>query len=98
MVTLSMKTSVRHLKKTIVKWQDKTRITKTFKSEFQLAIMEANATTYLYNVTPNIERHNEIEMETNIVEATLTTMKKCLQQENAIATLIVTTSYTYVGS
>jgi hypothetical protein len=40
--------------------------------------MEANATTYLYNVTPNIERHNEIEMETNIVEATLTTMKKCL--------------------
>jgi hypothetical protein len=40
--------------------------------------MEANATAYLYNVTPNIERHNEIKMETNIVEATLTTMKKCL--------------------
>jgi hypothetical protein len=38
--------------------------------------MEGNATTYLYNVTPNIERHNEIEMETNLVESTLTTMEK----------------------
>jgi hypothetical protein len=40
--------------------------------------MEANATTCLYNVTPDIERDNEIEMETNLVEGTLITTEKCL--------------------
>ncbi len=93
-----MRTSVRHLEKTIVKWQDKAKITKTFKSEFQLAIIEGNATTCLYTVTSDIERHNKIEMETNLVKATLTTMEKYLQQVSAITTLIATTSYTYVGS
>jgi hypothetical protein len=41
--------------------------------------MEANAITYLFNVTLDIEEHNEIEMEIDLVETTLTIMEKCLQ-------------------
>jgi len=39
--------------------------------------MEPN-TTSLFNVTLDIEEHNEIEMEIDQVEATLTVMEKCL--------------------
>jgi len=49
--------------------------------------MEANATTSLFNVTLDIEEHNEIEMEIDLVETTLTIMEKCLQQTNAITTM-----------
>jgi hypothetical protein len=37
--------------------------------------MEANATTSLFNVMLDIEKHNEIEMETNPTKATLTIME-----------------------
>jgi hypothetical protein len=60
--------------------------------------MDANVTTCLYNVTLDIERHNEIELETNLVKTTLITMEKCLWQASAITTLIATTSYTYASS
>jgi hypothetical protein len=56
--------------------------------------MEANITTSLFNVTPNIEKHNDIEMEIDPVETTLTIMEKCLQQTNAITII----NYTLVGS
>ncbi len=64
---------------TIIKGWFKTWITRAFKNEFQLATMEANAITYLFNVTLDIEEHNEIEMEIDLVETTLTIMEKCLQ-------------------
>jgi hypothetical protein len=46
--------------------------------------MEANGITSLLNVTPDIEEYNEIKIETNSIETTLTLMEKCLQQTNAI--------------
>jgi hypothetical protein len=66
------------MEETIVKGWDITRITRAFKSEFQLAAMEAN-TTSLFNVTLDIEEHNEIEMGIDQVEATLIVMEECLQ-------------------
>jgi hypothetical protein len=42
--------------------------------------MEANATTSLFNVTLNIEEHNEIKMETNPTKATLAIMEECLSK------------------
>jgi len=56
--------------------------------------MEANATTSLFNVTLDIEEHNEIEMKIDLVETTLTIMEECLQQKNAIKTI----SYTPISS
>jgi hypothetical protein len=38
--------------------------------------MEANGITSLFNVTPDIEEHNEIKIETNPIETTLTVMEK----------------------
>jgi hypothetical protein len=40
--------------------------------------MEANATTSLFNVTPNIEKHSEIKMETDPTKTTLIIMEQCL--------------------
>jgi len=65
------------MEETIMKRWDITRIMRAFKSEFQIVTMEAN-TTSLFNVTLDIEEHNEIEMEIDQVEATLTVMEKCL--------------------
>jgi hypothetical protein len=79
---------------TIIKGWNKTYIIRTFKNEFQLATTEANATTSLFNVTLNIKEHNEIDMEIDLIEATLTIMEKCLQQTNAITTI----NYTPVSS
>ncbi len=56
--------------------------------------MKANATTSLFNVTLDNEKHNEIKIQTNPIEATLAIMEECLQQANRITTLIVTTSCT----
>jgi hypothetical protein len=56
--------------------------------------MEANATTSLFNVTPNIEEHNEIDMEIDLMEVTLTIMEECFQQTNVITTI----SYAPIGS
>jgi len=80
-----------------VKGRDTTRITRAFKSEFQLVVMEVN-TTSLFNVTLDIEEHNEIEMEIDQIEATLIVMEECMQSANAITTLITTTSYTLASS
>jgi len=61
--------------------------------------MEANATTSLLNVTLDIEKHNEIKMETNPTNATLIIMEiQCVQQASAITTSIATTSYTYANN
>ncbi len=46
--------------------------------------MEANGITSLFNVTPDIEEHNEIKIETNPIETTLTVMEKWLQQTNVV--------------
>jgi hypothetical protein len=40
--------------------------------------MKANATTSLLNVTLNIEKHNEIKMETNPTKVTLIIMESML--------------------
>jgi hypothetical protein len=66
------------MEETIVKGWDIIKITRVFKSEFQLVAMEAN-TTSLFNVTLDIEEHNEIEMEIDQVEATSIVMEECLQ-------------------
>ncbi len=42
------------MEKNIVKGWDKIGNTRAFKDEFQLVIMEASATTSLFNVPPNI--------------------------------------------
>jgi hypothetical protein len=61
--------------------------------------MEANTTTSLLNVTLDIEKHNEIKMETNPTKATMIIMEvQCLQQASASTTSIATTSYTYASS
>jgi hypothetical protein len=61
--------------------------------------MEADITTSLLNITLDIEKHNEINMETNPTKATLIIMEvQCLQQANAGTTSIATTSYTYASS
>jgi len=65
------------MEETIVKGWGIIRITRVFKSEFLLVILEANTT--LFNVTLDIEKHNEIEMEIDQVEATLIVMEECLQ-------------------
>jgi hypothetical protein len=46
--------------------------------------MEANGITCLFNDTPYIEEHNEIKIETNLIETTLTIMEECLQQTNVV--------------
>jgi hypothetical protein len=65
------------MEETIVKGWDTIRIMRAFKSEFQLVAMETN-TTSLFNVTLDIEKHNEIEMEIDQVEEKLTIMEECL--------------------
>ncbi len=40
--------------------------------------MEANGITCLFNVTLDIEEHNEIKIEVNPIETTLTIMEECL--------------------
>ncbi len=72
MVTLCMEVSAQNMEETIMKNQDTTWIIKTFKSEFQLVAMEENLITSLFNVTLNIEKHNEIEIEIDPTKATLT--------------------------
>ncbi len=59
--------------------------------------MTANATTSLFNVTPNNEKHNEIKIQTNPIEATLAVMEECLEQAITVTTLIITTSYTPIS-
>jgi hypothetical protein len=39
--------------------------------------MEANGISCLFNVTPDIEEHNEIKIEANPIETTLTIMEEC---------------------
>jgi hypothetical protein len=60
--------------------------------------MEVNATTSLFNVTLDIEEHNEIKMEIDPTKATLIIMEKCLQQASAITTLFAIASYTPTSS
>lgn len=81
------------MEETIVKRWDTIRIIRAFKNEFQLFIMEANATTLLFNVTPDIEEHNEIKVETDATKVTLIIMEECLQQASAITTLVAIASY-----
>ncbi len=58
---------------------DKTWIIRAFKSEFQLATMEENIITPLFNVTLNIEKHNETKIEIDPTKATLTIIEEYLQ-------------------
>jgi hypothetical protein len=60
--------------------------------------MQANATTSLIIITPNIEEHSEIKMEIDPKKTTLIIMEECLQQANAITTLVASASYTPIGS
>ncbi len=98
MVTLCMEASAKHGGNNCER-VGYDNITKAFKIEFELATMEANATTSLLNVTLDIEKYNEIKMETTPTKKILIIMEvQCLQQASAVTTSIATTSYTYTNS
>jgi hypothetical protein len=44
----------------ILKGWEKTRLTRVWNNEFQLATMEANKTTFLFTITHDIEKDMEI--------------------------------------
>jgi hypothetical protein len=62
----------------IVKGWDKTRIKRTFGTEFQLATLEAITTTLLFTIIQSIEEQIEKDLDANLTLPISTIMEESL--------------------
>jgi hypothetical protein len=62
----------------IVKGWDKKGITKTFTTDFQLVVLEANVVTFFFTMTQGIEEQIEDNPNANPILPMSTIMEECL--------------------